>query len=600
MPPYRRGPLNLYMLPRRFVIAFVLAIGFAVLLIIFAARSPVTIPPVPEPVAKKISESAQHAADVLTKPKLPKLYNPFANDAHSPPEQANSTHGDTKWYSDLKWLNPFSSLVTLDNERAVLPPLNDRPTIYTYYETRDKNSKIVEAEHKLLLTWRRAWWAQGFRPVVLGKAESKKNPLYRRLQQREMGSALQKELERWLAWEYMGGGILANWLVLPMHEYEDELLSSLRSSKFERLTRFKGLEMGLFVGKKREIGDAIKQLLENKEIKPTTPLVDALPRKTFHIDSRHSSIAYYDMPTIKSKYSRIADQLGTSLEDGYTSLQQLINAHLQTTWLNAFPDGVAILKPYPDHMTTLTSFAMQIAQTLTTCHDIPIPKSCPPNRPSCKPCSSHRPHKLRTVNTYENKTSLFTIGTVAHPYTFNSLYYYRETVDTPFVRRKTARDQWLAEVTDNMLGPDISGPQRLVRFKEAVASGFGAAHSLWLTGEHKYSTVEPDWVFGFEMPKIDPGALALLPPNLDSKDNRPPAMDKVKEERLMELAQKIILAKSKKEQQTREMVEGWNLADSEAWRFVRAFGTRRKVERERWEEDEKGFAGGERSRAWFR
>ena len=588
------------MLPRRFIIAFGLAVGFVLLLIVFAARSPVTIPPVPEPVVKKISESAQHAADVFTKPNMPKLYNPFATEAHRPPEQANSTHGDTKWYSDLKWLNPFSSLVTLDNERAVLPPLNERPTIYTYYEKGDKNAKTVEAEHELLLTWRRAWWAQGFRPVVLGKAESKKNPQYRRLQQREMGSLLQKEIERWLAWEYMGGGILANWLVLPMHEYEDDLLSSLRSREFKRLTRFKGLEMGLCVGKKKEIGDAIEQILENKEIKPTTPPVDALPRKTFHIDSRHSSIAYYDMPTIKSKYSKIAEELGTSPEDGYTSLRHLINAHLQTTWLNAFPDGVAILKPYPEHMTTLTYFAMQIAQTLTTCHDIPIPKSCPPNRPSCKPCSSSRPAKLQTVSTYENKTSLFTLGTVAHPYTFNSLYHYRETIDTPFVRRKTERDQWLAEATDKMLGPAVSGPQRLVRFKEAVASGFGAAHSLWLTGEHKDSTVELDWIFGFEMPKIEALDLDLLPSNLEPPDDRPSSIGRAEEERLMELAQKTVFAKSKKEKQAREMVEAWNLADAEAWRFVRAFGTRRRDERERWEEGEKGFAGGEGSRGWFR
>jgi len=41
----------------------------------------------------------------------------------------------------------------------------------------------------------------------------------------------------------------------------------------------------------------------------------------------------------------------------------------------------------------------------------------------------------------------------------------------------------------------------------------------------------------------------------------------------------------------RAAVEAWNLADTEAWRFVRAWGARRAMERARWEEEEERFLG---------
>ena len=76
-------------------------------------------------------EAAHQAVDNL--PALPKL-NPFKAPAHAPPEQANSTSGDTRWYSDWKWQNPFSSSVTFEEGRVVLPLEAKRPPIYTYFD----------------------------------------------------------------------------------------------------------------------------------------------------------------------------------------------------------------------------------------------------------------------------------------------------------------------------------------------------------------------------------------------------------------------------------------------------------------------------------
>ena len=39
----------------------------------------------------------------------------------------------------------------------------------------------------------------------------------------------------------------------------------------------------------------------------------------------------------------------------------------------------------------------------------------------------------------------------------------------------------------------------------------------------------------------------------------------------------------------REAVEAWNLADTEAWKFVRAFGARKAMEKAKWEEEEQRY-----------
>ena len=39
----------------------------------------------------------------------------------------------------------------------------------------------------------------------------------------------------------------------------------------------------------------------------------------------------------------------------------------------------------------------------------------------------------------------------------------------------------------------------------------------------------------------------------------------------------------------RDAVEAWNMADTEAWKFVRAFNARRQVERQKWQEEEDKF-----------
>jgi hypothetical protein len=140
--------------------------------------------------------------------------NPFKQASHQPPApQKNSTASTDSWFSSWKWLNPFSSNISDDEERSVLPPLEKRCPVYTFYDPTVEGED-AEVEDKLLLAWRKAYWAHGFRPVILGMGEAKEHGLYRVVRDaNEFHPDFEREVMRWLAWSHMGRGILVDYRV---------------------------------------------------------------------------------------------------------------------------------------------------------------------------------------------------------------------------------------------------------------------------------------------------------------------------------------------------------------------------------------------------
>ncbi|KAI9681336.1 MAG: hypothetical protein M1817_002619 [Caeruleum heppii] len=614
-PPLNRLLIFIRRLPRRWKVLFALLLS----LLTFSAvllTSPSSIPTVPT-----VANLSDHLPDHIPRPKLPKLTvpnirNPFRPTAHQPPVQANSTSGEAKWYSDWKWLNPFSSSITLDENRSVLPPLRKRPHIYTFYDTSEhKDEPRRAAEHELLLIWRRAWWAQGFRPIILGRPEAMSNPLYEKLQFKnqanKLESALEAELARWLAWEHMGAGVLANWLALPMGAHDDPLLSYLRRGEYPKLTRYETLGTGLFSGEQAAISAALKQALDSPDLAKSKSFLDLLPKETFDVDPAHDSIAYYDAATLTAKYKLISDKIAGLYKDGMLLLAQLINSHLHTTFQNTFTKGVAVLKPLPKHTTALTRAALRIAHSLAECNDTPLPASCPPNRPKCNPCVSAHPLKIDTPFIFRNTSTLYTIGTVPHPYTLASLHHQRPSIDRGFIRRSTDRDPWILAATKELMGTGVGGAPRVVRFKEAVASDYGRAHSLWLVAETSADIAANadealNWHFGFALPSNITDKGLSTPPVPGSKPNIPlgttssekddaklPTHSELAHENsLLQKSIGAVQSRAKPMVAVREMVEAWNMADAEAWRFLRAYSAREGVERDAWEREEGKFVGG--------
>ena len=549
----------------------------------------------------------------------------FRTSSHKPPEQQDSASGETKWYSDWKWLNPFSSSITLDEDRAVLPPLLERTPVYTYYDsTKEKDKEAQNIDQDLLLTWRRAWWAYGFRPVILGPAEARNNPLYESLQLRKLESTLEFEVARFLAWGHMGGGILASYHCFPMGPHDDDLFVFLRRGDFPVLTRFDGLGAGLFAARKDLMNTAAQNVIEHAEMTRVSTLLEAMPDQKFIVEQA-TAIAHYDSATISTKYPALAEMIVKRPNDGRKALVQLIKSHLHTTWQNTFRKGIVVLKPLPKHTTALVEPSAQLAELLAECTNSPFPASCPPNFPKCAPCVSSR-ISISTRREFRNSSDEFTIGSVPHPYTLIMLNNQTDQITVPHIRRHTDRDPWLTEVTKDILGTSRGGPSRVLGLKEAVASEYGQSRGLWLTFDQMPSSASKqtddgqkgeylpdgfladlDWFFGFPIPrtrmakgrsetpvpgperrpKSEPG---LPAPIRKSWDVDPPSDKELSLEiDLLQKARNVIKSKDHRISQMKEVVEMWNLADTEAWRFVRAWRARSTLERVKWEEEEKAY-----------
>lgn len=538
--------------------------------------------------------------------------NPFGPPSHPPPRQKNDTYGESSWYANFKWVSiPFSSSVTLDENRSLLPELRVRPPIYCYYDTTiERSEEDQEAESKLLLTWRKAWWAQGFKPIILSVAEAKNNPLYETLQHKQFSASLEADIMQWLAWENMGGGLLARYLVFPMGPQDDPLLSYFRRGDFRALTRWKDVGHGLFAGPKADITAVIKLALDTTEGKAATDIMSALPREKaaelIKVDDAPKALAFYDAAIIRKKYSKVADDINASHAQGLVSLNKLITSHLHLTWQNIFSDGLAVLKPLPEHFTHMISPAYELAERLAHCPESPMPSSCPPNLPKCSPCVATHPMRVSTPAQYRNTSTIYTLGIVPHPYTTATLTQMSDKIDIPWIRRKSTRDPWVTAVTKELLGTGVSGAPRVLTLKEAIASERGAARSLWFSAERDPLIPDDvDWHFGFAIPATGswtdegksetpvPGPERRLPVPQEPGDGPRADPDELKlEPAILKKARAMGKSKDRRELAVRNAVEAWNLADTEAWRFARAYLARSRVERLKWEEEEAKYAGG--------
>ncbi|KAI0402097.1 hypothetical protein F4802DRAFT_577167 [Xylaria palmicola] len=597
------GGLGLRLGHRRIFVLFIGLGVFALFTLFFALPSAV-------PTGPSLSKSlADHKFSLpkyteFSLPKYTDKLNPFRPASHRPPEQKNSKYGGSSWYSNWNWRSPFSSSTTMDESRSLLPPLKDRTPIYCYYDTTiERDAAIKDAESALLLTWRRAWWAQGFRPVILSSAEAMNNPLYRVMQGVEMNPVLKKDIMKWLAWENMGGGLLADYRLLPMGSRREDLLSFLRRGEFPELTRWEDLGSALFAGPQHIIAKVMAEALENREKKSAKDLISAVSSDRFRVDPSHEAIAYYDRKTIEKVYPKIAEGKSASRAQSLERLNTLINYHLHNTWQDLFSQGIAVLKPFPAHTTTLIEPGVELAKRLASCHDSPIPASCPPNLPKCTPCVSSYPMKISTPARYRNKTQLYTIGTVPHPCTLRIFDAFRGDIDIGYLRRETERDYWLYRVFQEVLGTAITASARVVTFKDTVAAEYATSRSLWLTDEEEDPLQDADWWLGFAVPKnvTDdgrsetpvPGPERRPKPIHDPADGPIPKDDELaREPELLKRARELGKSKLESDVRLRAAAEAWNLADTEAWRFARAFLARSRAEKKEWEKEESKYAGG--------
>ncbi|KAJ5482734.1 hypothetical protein N7539_006180 [Penicillium diatomitis] len=600
------------MIPHRTTGLLAVIVFVALLLFIFSAS------PIPSPtIESQTEDGADHSAKLHVPVPIPKLPSwgdfhlpTFRAPSHEPPaEQTNSTSGESKWFSTWEWKGPFSSTITLDENRSVLPPLRERRRVYTYYNPQYNPKKYTgkelkdsrKADEKLLLAWRRAWFAQGFRPIILTPGDAMKSPYGEIVQKLKLNPEMENEVFRWLAWGHMGTGILADFECFPMARYDDNLLTALRRGMApEFITRFDNFQGGLYSGEKQQINRAIESAVKKLEDNSLS-FTDSIDPALFRVE-QPTALAYYKSSSITSLYPAIHEKISQNPASGRLQLVELINAHLHSTFQSSFPAGLAVLKPFREHTTALVEPALRLAKALIQCPQSPIPKSCPPNIPDCRPCASGKtPMRISQPSGFKNTTFLFTIGTLPHPYTLISLQKNSDAVTTRQVRRETERDVWVTEVTKEHLGQELGASSRAAVFKQVVAGDQAVANSLWMTVESLPAEAgqslpaelldEFEWQFGFQIPRgnaIEPNT----PNDKESVQNNNPSQQGVdKEYELIKKAREVIRSKDANQKKIKDVAEAWNLADTEVWRFVKAYHARAVVERKQWEQEEKAFSG---------
>ncbi|KAL4990595.1 hypothetical protein BDW68DRAFT_154029 [Aspergillus falconensis] len=586
------------MIARRSTSLLAIVSFIAVIFVIFSSSPK----PVPEAVSEEISAATKYVPKF---PSLSDLHLPtFQPPAHKPPEpQQDSSSGDSKWFSHWAWLNPFSSSITLDENRSVLPPLPNRPYVFTYYNPRKGADRDEEnADGQLLFAWRRAWYAQGFRPVVLGRAEAMANPLYKSVKHFDLSPELEEDLFKWLAWGHMGDGLLADWLCFPMARYDDTTLSHLRrGADSDFIIRFDKANSALLLGKKPVINAIIGQA-SKKINKSTKSLTDLIPDDLLKSEQTNS-LGLYDSATIAARYHELTEEAIPSPSVRRLALIDLINSHLHNTFVNSFPGGIAVLKPFAEHTTALVEPALRLARALGQCPDSVAPSSCPPNLPNCHPCNAHKPMKISQPVTYKNTTQVFTIGTIPHPYTLISLLQNSSEVTTRHIRRETSRDAWLKEMTGDQIDHQLGGGARAVLFKRVVADSPAIGTSLWMTVESLSAEVgqalpselldEFEWQFGFRIPRDSNVDAKNEGDAKESMQHANPSRQGVEREYMIIQQARDMLKKQTNSNRVniRGVAEAWNMADTEIWRFVKAYRTRSIIERKKCEEDEKSFFG---------
>ena len=132
-------------------------------------------------------------------------------------------------------------------------------------------------------------------------------------------------------------------------------------------------------------------------------------------------------------------------------------------------------------------------------------------------------------------------------------------------------------------------------------------------------TGELDWTFGFKIPRSPPsnghsetpvpGPERRPPPPKQEFEGPEPSEKELEQEHTLLARARMALSgqpldgsgkkwlhslSSKKEDgpafpRIRDAVEAWNLADTETWKFVRAFGARKAMEKAKWEEEEQRY-----------
>lgn len=363
-----------------------------------------------------------------------------------------------------------------------------------------------------------------------------------------------------------------------MGPHDDVTISALRRcQQFDGAIGYKNPSKKLYTTDQKSLDNILSSvassLTTGKLVNATTIEEVLTPlEKWIKVEPFPKSLADYSRIQVNSTYPSLKPE----------DLPELVNAHLHSTFLAQYSDGISVLFPFADKLQALYQPALKLADRIAACPPKnPLPDSCPPNIPKCALCK--KTAKINSINTLSDSTRTLTLGTIPHPFVTIemvvddvSLLNDPESLTLRYIRRTAVRDAWLKEVTKQpYMAKGIGSGPRATKIKELVASKKDDKFlSMWNTEKEGFKDTE--WTLGFV-----PGTLVELNitlPLVNTNDTKT-------------LADASAVA-AKGKGPILGAIESWCMGDTEVWRFVNAWRQRRVVERADWTALEKKFGHG--------
>ncbi|KAK9477259.1 hypothetical protein V1514DRAFT_334321 [Lipomyces japonicus] len=507
------------------------------------------------------------------------------------------------------WETPFSFLVSsADIDVVVLPLLEERCPVYAYFDPEEIEAQgnNVTLEKEIVQAWRKAFWSAGFKPVLLNIENAKTHKKYTTLDRLGIPDEHRKSLLRLMAYSSVPTGILTSHRIIPMIKSPaDEQLLFLRSCKFSRFSIYKDLGTNLIFGSTESVDELLRRIFSSERISHAIGQM----KGSFHTESKIGQFADYSYSYVSQHY-----------QIPQYKVPDLIRAHLHSNFMSQFPGGVSVVNPFPDFASSITYPSIATANALIKCPPTDLDATCPSNIPKCFHCNGHK-YSLQLVTSVPDSTSsLFSLITLPHPMTLLALTHHTDNINADFVRRKTLRDQWLIKATQSVVDREYGAPERALQIKKlAVVNSIILKSAYISTFEEQWNLANCEvdsyfsWAAGFDLPRVKrssqkefsdlevssfPEVLSAVSYCVSKEDyehfviesetkrpDRTPDRDVVKTlSDILTTVKSQVLSKTGTFIRTRKMVEAWNIADSEVWKFVKALNERTMNEERLWEE----------------
>ncbi|KAK9469823.1 hypothetical protein V1512DRAFT_19104 [Lipomyces arxii] len=514
-----------------------------------------------------------------------------------------------------QWEVPFSfSVSNTDSDVAVLPPLVDRCPVYTFFDPNmaEAAGQNATTEARIIKVWKQAFWALGFRPTVLDLETAQQHKLYKSVNDLELKGEVAIDAMKYLAWSSVPIGMYSSYRLLPMTTSPTEdIFKFLRSCQYGPLITYKDVGTGLIVGSP----EAVEDFVTRSYSEPQRGKALSASNHKHTVEDETGMFAYYSTAVYTKLYSSIPEHL----------LPELMNSHLHSTWLSRFPEGISIVDPFPDTTHSIMFPSLATANALSTCPPTEYEPFCPPNIKSCFQCSKQLTTDfVKTVNRIPDSESKFVFITVPHPMTMLALSYGTPAITADIVRRRTGRDLFTRSITSEIISESVGSPHRVLELKRIAVANSEVLNTEYVSifeAQFDLSNCMLDdnirWAVGFNFAPISEledsideflgapkskvisfDALALEVSgclsssqyiDLQKESERIPSRKEGAAEQPVKISSVLtairdrVASRRVDRMKERNMIEAWNMADAEIWRFVKSLNERAHKEEQVWE-----------------